>query len=310
MMTLDRCGADRWVRTLPRLIFLSTALLLGAGVAASAAWWTTGEEFWLRSFFSYPGALFLIGCSLLQLWLSFLCWTRFSSGDLLRPAWFLITLASLSQAIGGIIHQVFGIQSYLNPLAAFPPGLRYSLTEGALQISELFSPLYMALLACGLAYLLRACRESGILGRLKTVDVLLLGIVIVYTASFFTTIVFSPEHGGRKLGLHAVISWSSDPLLCLLLFQAILIRRSTANMGWGLISRCWISFTAAIFLTSIGDIGLWALSKGYLPRVLQVASWYVWFLASAAYILGPAYQLQAMVLATCGEPASSVTSAR
>jgi hypothetical protein len=59
-------------------------------------------------------------------------------------------------------------------------------------------------------------------------------------------------------------------------------------------------FTAAIFLTSVGDIGLWASSKGYLPHFLEVASWYVWFLASAAYALGPAYQSQAMLGAMRG----------
>jgi len=71
-------------------------------------------------------------------------------------------------------------------------------------------------------------------------------------------------------------------------------------MGWGLIARCWFSFTAAIFLTSLGDIGLWAWSKGFLSHGFEAASWYVWFLASAAYALGPAYQLKAMLHATTG----------
>lgn len=136
------------------------------------------------------------------------------------------------------------------------------------------------------------------LGRLQLIDFLLLSIVAAYTVNFFATVVFAREQSPRPLDVQKIISCTSDPLLCILLFEAILIRRSIANMGWGLISPCWLSFTAAIFLTSVGDIGLWAWSKGYLPHVLEIASWYVWFLACAAFALGPAYQLQAMLYAT------------
>lgn len=127
---------------------------------------------------------------------------------------------------------------------------------------------------------------------------LLLGVVAAYTVDFFATVVLAPYRGEPASGAQRILSWTSDPLLCILLFQAILIRRSVANMGRGLIARCWLSFTAAIFATSVGDIGLWAWSRGYLPEFLQAASWYVWFVASAAYALGPAYQLQAILHAT------------
>lgn len=301
IMRIDRNRADLWVCTLPKWLFIVTAIVITAGAAASVVWWMTGDLLWIRLFFSYPGALFFIVCNVLQAWLSLRCLARFSAGDLLRPAWLMITLASFSQVVGGVVGHVFALESYLNPFSALPPGPRLFLIQRAAALSEAFSPLYMVLLACGLAYVLKTCRHSGVLGRLKPVDWVLLAIVVVYTVSFFATTVCSPAHGGRELGLRAVISWSSDPLLCILLFQAILIRRSTANMGWGLISRCWISFTVAIFLTSVGDIGLWATSNGYLPWVLAAASWYVWFLPSAAFVLGPAYQLQAMALATCGQ---------
>jgi hypothetical protein len=85
-----------------------------------------------------------------------------------------------------------------------------------------------------------------------------------------------------------------------LLLEAILIYRSASNMGWGLIPRCWVAFTAAIFLTSLGDMGLWAWAKGYLPQALVVMSWHVWFAAGACFALGPAYQLQAILQATRG----------
>ena len=301
MLTDAVAGEELRVGGVPRFILWSTGLLLVAGTVSAIAWSSSSDVRWLRLFFAYPGALFFLGCSGIQLWFSFQSWRSFSPGDLLRPAWFLITIAAVLQLAGGLLAQWLGLESLLNPLMLLPPAQREPLLQQALEMSELFSPFYMVFLACGLAYVLRACRQNGILGRLKTIDFILLGLVFAYTVSFFATIVLSPEHGGRVLGLHAFISWASDPLLCLLLFQAILIRRSTANLGWGLVSRCWICFTTAIFLTSVGDIGLWASSKGYLPPFLSIASWYVWFLASAAYAMGPAYQSQAMLRAMRGQ---------
>lgn len=273
--TVDRSFPAR----LPRLIALGTALVLAAGAAACVAWWRSGDPAWMLAFFSGPGAVFFLGCGLLETWLSFQCWRRFSPGDLLRPAWLLIFATAVVQVAGAIVNQLLGAQ----------------------EIGQLFGPIQMILLACALWFVLKACRRNGILGRLRTVDFALLTLVVAYTAWFFVTIVFRPPHGGRPLSAPTFISWSSDPLLCVLLFQAILIRRSTANMGFGLISRCWLSFTAAIFLTSVGDISLWAWAEGYLPYALVVASWFVWFLPSAAYALGPAYQLIAMLRATSGD---------
>lgn len=178
--------------------------------------------------------------------------------------------------------------------------------QAAGQYGELFNPLYMLFLVLGLFYVLKACRQSGILGRFRAIDVILFGAIAAYTAGFFATDVFSPHRGAPQTAAQTVLNWTSDPLLCILLFQAILIRRSVANMGWGLIARCWLCFTVAIFATSVGDIGLWAWSRGYLSEPLQIASWYVWFLASAAFALGPCYQLQAMLHATASVRGSEV----
>jgi len=298
--TIPASGEELRVRRIPRIILWTTGFLFITGIAAAIAWSITGDNRWVRSFFTYPGSLYLLGCGCLQLWFSFRCWQQFSPGDSLRPAWLFISAAAALQLIGGFLTQWLGIASGINPIVLLPVALRESLRRGALTWGELFSPLYMVLLACGLFFVLRACRQIGVLHKLTTVDFALFGVVVLYTVLFFATVVFSPEHGGRTIGLHAIISWASDPLLCVLLVEAILIRRSAANLGWGLVSRCWMCFTAAIFLTSVGDIGLWAWSKGYLTRYLQVASWHVWFLASAAYVLGPAYQYQAMLRAVRG----------
>lgn len=286
-------GKQSRLDALPRWIARSTALLLLAGIVPLTTWWRTGDLRWIDAYFHYPGALFLIGCSLLFTWLSYECWSKFSPGDLLRPAWLLILLSGAVQAVGGVITHVFGRPSHVNPLHYLPAQRGQELIRQASEIGRGLSPLYMIFLAIALFYVLRACRRNGILGRLKSIDLALLAIVLGYTVYFLIAVVFpekqEPISWGRAIG------WTSDPLLCVLLFEAILIRRSIANMGWGLISRCWLSFTVALFLTSLGDICLWMSMKGYFPAPIDALSWYIWFLPSAAYVLGPAYQLQAMV---------------
>jgi len=65
-------------------------------------------------------------------------------------------------------------------------------------------------------------------------------------------------------------------------------------MGWGLISRYWGSFAAAIALTALGDVGAWLTWSGFLTWPYNSIGWYVWFPAAAAYVLGPAYQAEAL----------------
>ena len=285
---------------MPFAILLSTAVLLSMGTGAALAWWRTGDPMWIRSFFAYPGALFLVGCSFIGSWAGFKCWKQFSPGDVLRPAWLLITVSAVCQLIGGIVTHVFGNDSRLNPIVLFDRAGAAPVMRRAAEYGPIFSPIYMLFLALGLFYVLKACRQNGIIGRFHAVDFLLLLVVAGYTVNFFVSVAFAPSATARLAGVQQLIRWTSDPLLCILLLEAILIRRSIAIMGWGLIARCWLSFNAAIFLTSIGDMGLWAWWKGYLPHALEIASWYVWYLAGAAYALGPSYQLQAMLYATAG----------
>jgi len=281
-----------------RLVSWSTLLLLLLAVASFAAWWRTGDWMWMRAFFDYPGVLFFVGCSLLGLRLSYLCWRQFAPGDAMRPAWLLIVLFGLSQLTGGVIGHLLGSNSALNPLHYLASG--HDLIRTAAATGRLFSPISMLFLAAGLFRVVQICRKNGVLAGLKTFDFLLLGIVTVYTIHYFAAVVLSSQHPEGPVTPSKILTWMSDPLLCVLLLQAILIRRSAANLGWGLIARCWVAFTAAIFFTSVGDIGLWASARGVIPFGLQAASWYVWYPATACYAVAPAYQLQAMLRATHG----------
>ena len=96
--------------------------------------------------------------------------------------------------------------------------------------------------------------------------------------------------------------WPTDPLLALLLGEALLLYRSAGRMGSGLIGRCWKAFSLGAFLIAAGDVGGWAERSGYLPYPWSSIIWYVWLPATACFALAPAYQLEAIHAATEPRP--------
>lgn len=282
--------------SIPRLVIALTAVHMIIGVAAAIAWQLTGDLAFVDGFFHYQGALFLVTASVAELCLSWYCCRQFAHGEGLRLAWFLITLSAAAHAMGSILSQLLGVRSYLNPLVYYNP-LKAQLVAEPLRQAGLIigGPLEMALLAGGLALVLRAYRRLGMLSWLKRSDWLLISIACVYTVSEAWHVV-AAFRAGKVMNAFEVMSWPSDPLLILLFAEAIWIRRSLLNMGWGMIARCWGAFAVAIGFTVLGDIGLWAAWSGLLPWPVNSIAWYVWFLAAAAYVLGPAHQMEAFRL--------------
>ena len=283
----------RALPSLPRLIVTVTAVLLAMGLGAAIAWRRTGNDAIISGFFHYPGALFLVGASAVQLWLSWLCWRQFSRGDLMCPAWFAIMLAGGAHSIGSICSQLLGVDSYLNPLMYCDVPWVDSAAESLRQLGLLLGgPCQMTLLASGLALMLRTYRRAGLAPRLTAVDWLLVAALISYTVREAWQVVWFMQHGKAPTSFE-VISWASDPLLIVLLFEAVCIRRAVLSMGRGLIAKCWGAFAAAIALTALGDAGIWATWNRYLDWPVSAIGWYLWFLPAAAYALGPAYQVEA-----------------
>jgi hypothetical protein len=68
-------------------------------------------------------------------------------------------------------------------------------------------------------------------------------------------------------------------------------------MGQGLVSNCWGMFVLAIIITSVGDAAIWAGNHSLLSESMTALSWYIWFVAAAAFASAPAYQLAAISLA-------------
>jgi hypothetical protein len=278
---------------LPWRIGAVTGAHLSIGIVMAAVAWLAGRPTLLADFFRYPGAIFLVGANAAGLWLSWLCWRQFSRNDLLRQAWFLIMLAASARLLGSLCSQVLGAYTHLNPLmytsTGWPaPAIRVFGRVGLL----LGGPFQMTLLACGLSFVLRAYRRSGLFHHLARWTSLLAGVLILYTVHEARLLQGLLRTGQASAGFQ-LFGWPNDPLLIVLLFEAVCILRPVLGTGWGLIAKCWGAFAAGIALQAVGDILLWVPWQSSMSELSRTLGWCAWFVAGAAYALGPAYQLEA-----------------
>jgi hypothetical protein len=271
-----------------------TALHMAVSAVIFAFWRVMGDDARIELFFRYQGSIFFVVCAAAEFYLAWNAFRQFSEGEPMRAAWLLIALASFYRFIGYVFSQILDVDSYLNPLfLAFGSGdvtfyqtcQRFGLLVGG--------PLSMAVLSVALFLILRTLYRLGILSRLRPFDFLLISTVAAFTIRQMYEIVEWVRITPAPYDLYKALGWASDPLLSILLIEAILIRRSAVETGWGLLAKSWGAFSLGIFLTSLGNIGLWVTAHNYLPWPYNSITWYVWFLSSAAYALGPAYQVEA-----------------
>ena len=151
----------------------------------------------------------------------------------------------------------------------------------------------MVLLAWALMRVLALNRRLGILGRLTMLDKSLMAAILVFTVLQLVDIggVLFGERG--RPSVTQSFMWLSDPLLALLLIQAVSIRRSVLNMGQGLVARCWGMMALGVAFTSAGDAMMWADTHGFIPIVISPLGWLIWFFAVTAFASAPCYQLEA-----------------
>jgi hypothetical protein len=117
-----------------------------------------------------------------------------------------------------------------------------------------------------------------------------LGLYVVREA----TQVVVANRQGRQFSLAEIVNLPTDPLLWVLLAQALRLLRSVQKMGPGWISYCYAAFSVGIFLVLLGDVAIWATNWGCLPWPWSALEWYLWVPAAAAFALAPAYQWEAM----------------
>ena len=257
-----------------------------------AVWRITGNDAWIEIFFQIPGALLLVWLAAVSLLISVRVTRGFFPGEPMRGAWQLIALSAGSELAGSVLIQIFGTKSLLNPLTYFPHGVErvpVFRTIGTI----LHGPCRFALLATALYLVLRLYRQSGFLGRYTPLDWVVLVVFGSYVVREATDVVVA-MHRGKVFSAGEILNFPADPLLWVLLAQAMRLSRSVERMGAGWISRCYGAFSAGIFLILVGDVMIWATVWGYLPWPWSALGWFVWIPAAVAFALAPLYQWEAM----------------
>jgi hypothetical protein len=289
--------AARFGASISHLVWFMASLQLVFILVALTVWRVTGQADSAAGIFRLQGSVFLTAFALVEYLLSLICWRLFDRGDLLRTAWLLIAIASGSRVAGLVIANFligFKPSGVLTGVTGASASQAAAIRELGLSIS---SPLTAALLGAGLFVVLRLYRKAGLLRRPTWGDAIPLVIVGLFLASQVWA-------GIRRLmavkGTEPVLTgtgWIVAPLIGLLLLEAILLHRAVRSMEGGLIGSCWGAYVSAILLTAIGDIGVWAMGYGYAQPQYSYLNTLVWFMASIAYALGPAHQIEAVMRA-------------
>ena len=279
---------------LVRLIWILLALHLALGMIAYGHFLVTGQYVALDLYFWALGPLFFLVMTLMEFWLAIVCRSWFDSDEPMRLAWGMIAGAALARLAGVLLraasdgHLPWGNWHLLSrPFG----GLFASLSQLAMVVG---GPLSMAFLAVGLGRVLGIQRKFRLVGALTPGDKALLFLVVAFSVSqLYINVPLLWKHPS----LGTMLLWLSDPLLSLLLVEGILVRRSVIRMGQGLVAKCWGMFVLGIVVTSAGDAAIWASSHGLLSESMTALSWYIWFVAAAAFASAPAYQFAAISLA-------------
>lgn len=284
-------GEPAGVRWIARV----TGIHLLLGLLALVLWLGSGEAIWIRGYLRYAGALFVVGFALAELLLTWRVLRAFGPGDALRPAWLLISVAAAARFVGFVLAEIFSPGPGLEgPRFIAQPGPWLPLAPQHRAGLALAGPVALLLLSPALALVGRAYDRHGLHGELRARDWLALGVAsFLMVSDTWDGIRWSLAHEA-PLDLYRALGFLVEPLLLVLLFQALALRRAALSMAGGLIGRCWAAYSAAVFLTVLGCLGQWAVNYGHVPRPVLIPVWYVWFLVSAAFAAGPAYQVEAL----------------
>ncbi len=280
---------------LVKWILLAGGVQLFTGLLAAVAWLSAGHPTWIRLYFQYQGPAFLASVAILELVLCRMAWRHFSSGDPLRPAWMFLTLAAACRVGGILLSELPGAAARLNPGPLWPPPLDAQLVIPFQRLGlSAGGPVATALLGCGLLLVVRAYRRHRLRGKLGPLDLALFLIAALFTLRELYDTASWPAGPNDALGPYKALNLVTDPLLTLSLYVALVLRRSAEQMAGGLISRCWGAYSAGMFATVCGNLGLWAMNYRHLPWPTHTFVSLVWYLPGLAYALGAAYQVAAI----------------
>lgn len=281
-----------WAPVRSSILTVTAAFLVG-GMVAHLLWYRTGDQRWAVTYVQTAGAAVLVALPAAAAWLSYRVSHEFSRPEPLRAAWLLIAGSAFLDFSGQLVSQVLAVRFPANPLVLldwWSPGVGEGLREWGLFLN---GPCRFALLAVALYYAIDVYHRSGFLGKFRGLNwpvVAAMGFYVVVEA-LATAAAF---WRGKGPGMAEIAHYPTDPLLFVLLIEAMLLYRSAEEMGGGWIGHCWKSIGVGIFLISMGDMIIMATNYGYLPWPWSTIGWYVWYPAAAAFAIAPTYQLDAI----------------
>lgn len=260
-----------------RFLWLALAFVLILGGASYLHFLVTGSYEVLVAFFSTAGAAFFVVMAGIEVFFAHLARRQFDVSEPMHTAWTLFFLSSSCRFTG-----VFSAQILVTHSAA--------MRDVGLVLS---GPVAMALTAAGLACVIRLARRFHLLRSISTLEKAAICAILLFTVRQLLDV--AVILGVKRVwpGTVQALLWFSDPLLTMLLIQAVLVRRTVRNVGYGLITACWGMMALGAVFTSLGDIFLFATSYGYLPEALVPIGWFAWFFPAVAYAGAPCFQVEA-----------------
>jgi len=277
-----------------RWLWISLGALLTIGFAAYVHFVLTGSYDFLVLFFRNAGAAFFLCVAGAAVYFAYQVRSQFDVTEPMRLTWTMVWLSACCQFAGLACSQLLGMDVAWNPL--IPLGAFNAQRASALHDIGLVmnSPVAMALLAGGLGHVLILKRRLALVGRLTTGDRIFIGAVLIFTATQFGEIGRMLAQNRAAVNVTQILLWFTDPLLAVLLMQAVSIRRLVINLGDGLVARCWWMMAAGVVFTSAGNAFMWAEHYSMIPLVLSPLGWFIWFFPTTAYASAPCYQLEAV----------------
>lgn len=291
-------GGPNTCRLYSRLILFLALFQIFTGLIFHAEWLLTGKRAWLHYYFDYQGVVYFIFLDIFKFWLCIFAWKQFKQKESLKSAWFVISLAMGFQLAGDILKHWLAVDTYMNPLhyvwQEWNAPFANVLHEWG---SAIAGPLFMAVLAVGLYEGLQHYKRIGMRGKLRALDLILVVAAGLYGLYVIETVVRIALRNPFSIRADWVLTWPNDLLLAALLLEAILLFRTSADMGQGYIARAWGALAVAIFLTCVESLGQWLTSFGYFRYPENAVMWYLWFVWAAVFALAPAYQVDAIRVA-------------
>jgi hypothetical protein len=262
----------------PQALVWATGAYLVIAVGLHLTWINTGDDAWIAAY-KFLTTGFLVATAAVGAAHAIAAQRFFAPAEPMRVLWMLFVLATVARWAG---HGIVDLS------ALVPPDQAKTITKLGTTIS---GPGYLALLAIGLTSAIRFYRRLGVLGRLTRIDLILAGMVSLFAVQFMWDVMRWHSTATGTARILDVIGWSSDPLLAVLMIEVLAIRRAAVRIGIDDVSRCWTALAAGIFLTWVGDVGIWATGHEIVTWPWTSLFWYVWPLAETAYALAPVWQV-------------------